>query len=171
MLRKISSRKVEMKNWVAIIFVVVALGCDGGHDHEHGHNHHDHNHGDGHVHKAPHGGVLVSVGDEFCHLEFVQEPESNRLQLHVMRFHPKEMPVKFVMKQIEVSAKVGDEEKTVVFKPVELDGITATDQPTSLYMAEVDWLKKAANFNGTVRELKIEGKIFSKIAFQFTKPD
>ena len=168
---KISSRKVEMKNWVAIIFVVVALGCDGGHDHEHGHNHHDHNHGDGHVHKAPHGGVLVSVGDEFCHLEFVQEPESNRLQLHVMRFHPKEMPVKFVMKQIEVSAKVGDEEKTVVFKPVELDGITATDQPTSLYMAEVDWLKKAANFNGTVRELKIEGKIFSKIAFQFTKPD
>ena len=170
MLRKISSRKVEMKNWMPIIFVATALGCGGGHDHEHGHNH-DHNHGDSHGHQAPHGGVLVNVGDEFCHLEFVQEPESNRLQLHVMRFHPKEMPVKFVMKQIEVSAKVGDEEKTVVFKPVELDGITATDQPTSLYMAEVDWLKKAADFNGTVRELKIEGKIFSKIAFQFTKPD
>ena len=169
MSRKISSRKVEMKNWMPIIFVAVGFGCGGGHDHEHGHNH-DHNHGDGHGHKAPHGGKLVNVGDEFCHLEFVQEPESNRLQLHVMRFHP-EMPVKFVMEQIEVSAKVGDEEKAVIFKPVELDGVTATDQPTSLYMAEVDWLKKAANFNGTVRELKIEGKIFSEIAFQFTKPD
>lgn len=77
----------------------------------------------------------------------------------------------FVMEQIEVSAKVGDEEKAVIFKPVELDGVTATDQPTSLYMAEVDWLMNAANFNGTVRELKIEGKIFSEIAFQFTKPD
>jgi len=88
-----------------------------------------------------------------------------------MRFHPKEMPVKFFMEQIEVSAKVGDEGKVVVFKPVELNGITATDQLTSLYMAEVDWLKNAANFNGTVRELKIEGKIFSEIAFQFTKPD
>ena len=170
MSRKISFRKVDMKNWMPIIFVTASLGCGGGHEHEHGHNH-DHNHGDGHGHKAPHGGVLVNVGDEFCHLEFVQEPESNRLQLHVMRFHPKEMPVKFFMEQIEVSAKVGDEGKVVVFKPVELDGITATDQPTSLYMAEVDWLKKAANFNGTVRELKIEGKIFSEIAFQFTKPD
>jgi|TARA_B100000959_G_scaffold255305_1_gene287608 hypothetical protein len=157
-----------MKSWVPLFLVIATLGCGGGHGHKHGHNHNGQN---GHGHKAPHGGVLVDVGDEFCHLEFVQEPESNRLQLHVMRFHPKEMPVKFVMEQVEVSAKVGDEEKMVVFKPVELDGITATDQPTSLYMAEVDWLKKAANFNGTVRELKIEGKIFSEIAFQFTKPD
>ena len=168
MSQKISSRKVEMKNWMPIVFVIATLGCGGGHGHEHGHNH---NGQDGHGHKSPHGGVLVDVGNEFCHLEFVQEPESNRLQLHVMRFHPKEMPVKFVMEQIEVSAKVGDEEKVVIFKPVELDGVTATDQPTSLYMAKVDWLKNAANFNGTVRELKIEGKIFSEIAFQFTKPD
>ncbi len=169
MSRKISSRKVEMKNWMPIIFVTAALGCGDGHDHEHGHNH-DHNHGDGHGHQAPHGGVLVNVGDEFCHLEFVQEPESNRLQLHVMRFHP-EMPVKFFMEQIEVSAKVGDEGKVVIFKPVELDGATATDRPTSLYMAEVDWLKNVAGFNGTVKKLAIEGKIFLEIAFQFTKPD
>ena len=52
----------------------------------------------------------------------------------------------FVMEQIEVSAKVGDEEKAVIFKPVELDGVTATDQPTSLYMAEVDWLKNCCEF-------------------------
>jgi len=165
---RISSHKVKMKYWAPLFLVIAALGCGGGHNHDHDHNH---NGGDGHGHKAPHGGVLVNVGDEFCHLEFVQEPESNRLQLHVMRFHPKEMPVKFFMEQIEVSAKVGDEGKVVVFKPVELNGITATDQLTSLYMAEVDWLKNAANFNGTVRELKIEGKIFSEIAFQFTKPD
>ena len=168
MLLRISSHKVKMKYWAPLFLVIATLGCGGGHDHDHDHNH---NGQDGHGHKSPHGGVLVDVGNEFCHLEFVQEPESNRLQLHVMRFHPKEMPVKFFMEQIEVSAKVGDEEKVVIFKPVELDGVTATDQPTSLYMAEVDWLKKAANFNGTVRELKIEGKIFSEIAFQFTKPD
>ena len=157
-----------MKYWIPLFLVIAALGCGGGHDHDH---HHNHNGGDGHGHKAPHGGVLVNVGDEFCHLEFVQEPESNRLQLHVMRFHPKEMPVKFFMEQIEVSVKVTGEEKVVIFKPVELDGITATEQPTSLYMAEVDWLKNAASFDGTVKELKIEGKIFSEIAFLFTKPD
>ena len=164
MSRKISSRKVEMKNWMQIIFVAAALGCGGGHDH-------DHNHGDGHGHQAPHGGVLVNVGDEFCHLEFVQEPESNRLQLHVMRFHPKEGPLKISMAQIEVGATTGGEEKAIVFKPVELDGITATDHPTSLYMAEVDWLENAPNFNGTVKKLTIEGKLFLEIAFQFAKPD
>ena len=160
MSRKISSRKVEMNNWMPIIFVAAALGCGGGHDHEHGHGH-----------QAPHGGVLVNVGDEFCHLEFVQEPESNRLQLHVMRFHPKEGPLKISMAQIEVGATTSGEEKVIVFNPVELDGITATDHPTSLYMAEVDWLKNAPNFNGTVKKLTIEGKLFLEIAFQFTKPD
>ena len=153
-----------MKNWMPIIFVAAALGCGGDHDHAH-------NHGDGHGHKAPHGGVLVNVGDEFCHLEFVQEPESNRLQLHVMRFHPKEGPLKISMAQIEVGATTGGEEKAIVFKPVELDGITATDHPTSLYMAEVDWLENAPNFNGTVKKLTIEGKLFLEIAFQFAKPD
>ena len=160
MSRKISSRKVEMNNWMPIIFVAAALGCGGGHDHEHGHGH-----------QAPHGGVLVNVGDEFCHLEFVQEPESNRLQLHVMRFHPKEGPLKISMAQIEVGATTGGEEKAIVFNPVELDGITATDHPTSLYMAEVDWLENAPNFNGTVKKLTIEGKLFLEIAFQFAKPD
>ena len=160
MSRKISSRKVEMNNWMPIIFVAAALGCGGGHDHEHGHGH-----------QAPHGGVLVNVGDEFCHLEFVQEPESNRLQLHVMRFHPKEGPLKISMAQIEVGATTSGEEKVIVFNPVELDGITATDHPTSLYMAEVDWLKNAPNFNGTVKKLTIEGKLFLEIAFQFAKPD
>ena len=160
MSRKISSRKVEMNNWMPIIFVAAALGCGGGHDHEHGHGH-----------QAPHGGVLVNVGDEFCHLEFVQEPESNRLQLHVMRFHPKEGPLKISMAQIEVGATTGGEEKAIVFNPVELDGITATDHPTSLYMAEVDWLDNALNFNGTVKKLTIEGKLFLEIAFQFAKPD
>ena len=149
-----------MKNWMPIIFVTAALGCGGGHDH-----------GDGHGHKAPHGGVLVNVGDEFCHLEFVQEPESNRLQLHVLRFHPKEGPLKISMAKIEVGATTGGEEKAIVFKPVELDGITATDHPTSLYMAEVDWLENALNFNGTVKKLTIEGKLFLEIAFQFAKPD
>jgi hypothetical protein len=168
MSRKISSRKVEMKNWIPIIFVAAALGCGGGHDHDHEHGH---NHNHGHGHKAPHGGVLVNVGDEFCHLEFVQEPESNRLQLHVLRFHPKEGPLKISMAQIEMGATTGGEEKVIVFKPVELDGITATDPPTSLYMAEVDWLENVPNFNGTVKKLTIEGKPFSEIAFQFTKPD
>ena len=169
MSRKTSSHKVEMKNWMPIIFVAATLGCGAGHDHEHGHNH-AHNHGDGHGHKAPHGGVLVNVQDEFCHIEFVREPDSNRLQLHVMRFHP-EGPLKFFMEQIEVSAKVGGETKAIVFKPTEPDGLTATTEPTSLYVAEVDWLEAAGQFDGIVTELKIEGKTIKEITFKFAKQE
>ena len=154
-----------MKNWMPIALIAAAFGCGGGNDHDHDH------HGDGHGHKAPHGGVLVNVQDEFCHIEFVREPDSNRLQLHLMRFHPKEGPLKITMPQIEVSAVTGGETKAIVFKPTELDGVTATTEPTSLYVAEVDWLKAAGSFDGTVTELKIEGKTIREITFKFTKTE
>ena len=87
-----------------------------------------------------------------------------------MRFHP-EMPVKISMAQIEVRAKVGGETKAIVFKPTELDGVTATTEPTSLYVAEVDWLEAADAFDGTVKELQIEGKTIKEITFKFAKPE
>jgi len=153
---------------ICCIILLAALGC--GHDHDHhGHNH---NHGgDGHGHKAPHGGVLVNVENEFCHLEFVIEPGTTRLQLHAMRFHPREAPLKFFMEQIEATATVNGEEKQFAFKPTQLDGTTATTEPTSLYVAELDWLKDTATFEGTLTELKIEGKILTKITFNFAKKD
>ena len=156
-----------MKNFFSILLLAAALGCGDSHDHDH----EGHNHGDAHGHQAPHGGVLVNVENEFCHLEFVLEPGTTRLQMHAMRFHPREAPVKFFMEKIEATANAGNEEKTITFKPTKRDGVTATDQPTSVYVAEVDWLENAPNFNGTVKKLTIEGKPFSEIAFQFTKPD
>ena len=159
-----------MKNYFSILLLVAALGCGDSHNHEHP----VHNHGedDAHGHKAPHGGVLVNVENEFCHLEFVIEPGTTRLQLHAMRFHPREAPVKFFMEQIEATAKVGEAEKTIVFKPTELDGVTPTAQPTSIYVAEIDWLKEdTPTFTATLTELKIEDKTFTKITFKFSKKE
>ena len=157
-----------MKNFFSILLLVATLGCGDSHNHEHP----THNHGkvDAHGHKAPHGGVLVNVENEFCHLEFVLEPGTTRLQLHVMRFHPREAPVKFFMEKIEATAKVGEAEKIIIFKPTELDGVTPTAQPTSVYVAEIDWLKEDT-FTGTLTELKIEGKTFTKITFKVDKKE
>ena len=92
-----------MKNFFSILLLVATLGCGDSHNHEHP----AHNHGkvDAHGHKAPHGGVLVNVENEFCHLEFVQEPGAKRLQMHVMRFHPKEGPVKFYAEKVEATIR------------------------------------------------------------------
>ena len=156
-----------MKNFFSILLLAAALGCGDSHDHDH----EGHNHGDAHGHQAPHGGVLVNVENEFCHLEFVLEPGTTRLQMHAMRFHPREAPVKFFMEKIEATATVGGAETTFVFKPTELDGVTTTDQPTSVYVAEIDWLNDIPTFTGTLTELNIEGKTFTKITFKFAKKE
>ena len=159
-----------MKNFFSILLLVAALGC--GDSHNNDHDGHNHNEGDAHGHKAPHGGVLVNVENEFCHLEFVIEPGTTRLQMHALRFHPREAPVKFFMEKIEATAKVGEAEKIIVFKPTELDGVTPTAQPTSVYVAEIDWLKEdTPTFTGTIAELKIEDKTFTKITFKFAKKE
>ncbi len=152
-----------MRSLIPVITATLCLGCGGGHDHDHDHHHNE----DVHGHKAPHGGVLVNVENEFCHLEFVQEPGAKRLQMHVMRFHPKEGPVKFFTKNIKASARVGDLDKTLIFTPTELDGITATQVPTSLYVAQIDWLKGGASFEATLGEFSIEGKKLRNITFKF----
>ena len=160
-----------MKNFFSILLLASALGCGDSHNDDHDGHNHNHNEGDAHGHKAPHGGVLVNVENEFCHLEFVLEPGTTRLQLHVMRFHPREAPVKFFMEKIEAIAKVGEAEKTIIFKPTELDGVTSTTQPTSVYVAEIDWLKDTPTFSGTLTELIIEDKTLTKITFYFAKKE
>jgi len=160
-----------MKNFFSILLLAIALGCGDSHNDDHDGHNHNHNEGDAHGHKAPHGGVLVNVENEFCHLEFVLEPGTTRLQLHAMRFHPREAPVKFFMEKIEATATVNGEEKTIAFQPTELDGVTPTDQPTSLYVAQIDWLKDTPTFPGTLTQLKIEGKTLTKIAFHFSKKE
>ena len=151
-----------MRNIILIITATLWLGCGEGHDHDH-----DHNDAHVHGHKAPHGGVLVNIENEFCHLEFVREPGSKSLQMHVMRFHPSEGPVKFYAEKVEASARVGDQNKTLVFKPTELDGITTTQAPTSLYVAQIDWFKEGTSFEATLGEFLIEGKKLQNITFKF----
>ena len=143
-------------------FTAFVLGCGGGRDHDHDHDHE----AGGHSHKAPHGGILVNVENEFCHLEFLREPGTKRLLMHAMRFHPEGL-LNFYAEKIPVKAKIGEEVKEFDLKPMELDGLTVTQKPTSLYVAEVDWLKEGVSFEATLSELTIEGKKLQNITFKF----
>ena len=157
-----------MKLFLPIILTALVLGCRHEHAHDHGHHHHG---AAGHSHEAPHGGVMVDVENEFCHLEFVIDPGNGRLQMHALRFHPREEPVKFFMEQVEASAKIGDEEKAFVFRPTQADGETPATEATSLYTAELDWLKDTPAFDGTLQQLEIEGRTLRNITFKFAKKD
>ena len=152
-----------MKSLILFLTITLGAGCGGRHDH-----HHHGGDGHGHGHKAPHGGVLVDVEGEFCHLEFVKDPEAKRLQMHVMRFHPKEGPVTFFSEKVEANAEAGDQNRTLVFRPTELDGVTATQKPTSLYVAQIDWLEDGTSFEATLKEFSIEGRKLENITFKYS---
>ena len=155
------------KNLISVTIVGFGLGCADSHNHDN-HEHNHHGHGEGHTHKAPHGGTMVNVDNEFCHLEFVQDPLTKRLQMHVMRFHPKEGPVKFFAKEIRANTMVDGEKKSLVFKPTELDGETQTEKDTSIYVAGAEWLKPNITYDISLDSLTLEGKTFHGISFKFT---
>ena len=103
---------------ITVLVTGLALGCGSHHDHDHNGHPHDHD-DDGHAHEAPNGGVLVELGKDACYLEFLlDESNATRMTLLAYEFHPQEAYVKLPMSQIEVMARVGDEEEKLMFKPV-----------------------------------------------------
>jgi hypothetical protein len=68
---------------------LLALGCSRSHDHAHdaaksaGGEVHRH----GHVHTAPHGGLLVEVGDHQFNVELVIDREIGRIAAYVLDGH------------------------------------------------------------------------------------
>jgi len=63
---------------------LAATGCRRGHDHDHAHAGHDHG-AAAHVHTAPHGGVLLELGNHAHNLELVSRPGG--FDLYVLDAH------------------------------------------------------------------------------------
>tara|TARA_B100001123_G_scaffold77233_1_gene87365 strand:- start:1279 stop:1548 length:270 start_codon:yes stop_codon:yes gene_type:complete len=86
--------------------------------------------------------------------------------MHAMRFHPEGL-LKFYVEKISVNAKIGEEVKEFYLKPMELDGVTSTKEPTSLYVAEIDWLGDDSVFEATLGDFMIENKTLKNISFKY----
>ena len=156
---------------ITVLLTSLVLGCGKHHDHDHnGHSHgHDHD-GDDHAHEAPNGGVLVELGEAACYLEFLlDESTATRMTLLAHEFHPQETYVKLPMAQIEVVAKVGDEERKLVFKPV-VDALLGNNATHSFkYEAAADWLKDTREFTARIVYLDSPGGVTHNKPFQFSK--
>ena len=149
---------------LAILFIA-ACGNDQSHD---GHHHAQ----GGHHHAAPNGGTLVEFGKEECHLEFLRDAQNaNRLLLLAHEFHPQLAAVKLPMTEITIIAKVGGEEKTLVFKPVVNPTMGNTATHSSEYAAEAGWLADTPAFEARVIKLEYPGGISHDKAFQFGKKE
>lgn len=144
---------------ITLLSLALACGCGRPHDHaaEPGHAH-------THQHAAPHGGMLVEVGDHQFNVELVHDAGTGTLTLYTLDAHAENF-VRTAMPVIELSLTAGSQTHTLSLLPVANPATGETVGATSQYQAEAAWLKGATGLTGTITRLDFNGAEFIQIPF------
>ena len=126
----------------------------------------EHAHG-GHVHKAPHGGTLVELGEHAYNLELVRDNAAGKLTAYVLDGHAEKF-VRIKAPAIDLIAMPGGKFTPVSLKAVANSATGETVGDTSQFEAQVDWLKTAEEFAGIVT-VEIKGTKFEKVEYALPK--
>ena len=140
--------------------VLVAAGCSKSNDHA--------AHAGGHTHKAPHGGLLVELGEHAYNAELVRDGDAGKLTVYFLDGHAENF-VRLALPSITVVAYAGGERRTLTLPAVANSVTGETVGNTSQYEAQADWLKKFAEFNGEIGAVEIRGSKFGPAAFALKK--
>lgn len=145
---------------VGLVSLVLAAGCgqQGGGGSAQG----------GHAHTAPHGGLLVEVGEHAYNVEFVRQADEGRLTAYILDGHAENF-VRLAMPSFDLVAITGGEKKTLTLRAVANPATGETVGNTAQFEAQADWLKKSSDFPGTIAALEIKGTTFRDIAFYLKK--
>ena len=136
-----------------VLLALLGAGC--GHGHDHGHDHGD---GDGHHHVAPHGGVLVELGEnEFAHVELLHDPEEGRLTVWLLD-GAAEAAVRSTQESL-VFQREGAE-FTLAAQASSLTGETVGD---SSQFETVDEGLKGPLGEGVLRRVEVLGSVFEDV--------
>jgi len=127
-----------------------------------------------HEHKAPHGGTLVELGEEFAHLEISLDAKTGELTAYVLDGEA-ENPIRLTDKSIDLSIEniapknAAKQPLAIALNAVAsaLTGEKVGD--TSEFSATVEALKGATGFDATIAKLTIKGKTFEMVKFNFPK--
>jgi len=112
----------------------------------------------GHVHRAPHGGLLVELGDEFAHVELVLEGATGKVTAYVLDGEV-EKPIRLEQKEIVLRTKGGDLALQAVGSP--LTGEKPGD--SSQFEGQSDGLKGTKELDGTLLRIVVKGKELTNI--------
>jgi hypothetical protein len=121
----------------------------------------------GHTHVAPHGGVLVALGDHAYNLELVRDAGAGKLTAYLLDGHAENF-VRLSVPSFDLVAIYGGEKRTLAMKAVANPATGETVGNTSQFESEADWLKKASEFPASIPVLEIKGTKFSNVALHFS---
>jgi hypothetical protein len=106
-----------------------------------------------HTHQAPHGGMLVELGDEFAHVELAIESATGKVTAYVLDGEA-EKPIRLEQKEIVLKTRTGDVVLQAVGSP--LTGEKPGD--TSQFEGRSDPLKGLKELDGTLVRIVVKGK-------------
>lgn len=121
--------------------------------------------GGGHVHKAPHGGKLIELGQHAYNIEFVRDTATGTLTAYLLDGHAENF-VRIAAPAIEITALSGGQKRTLALKAVANTVTGETVGNTSQFEAQADWLKSSGELNGEIAATEIRGTRFGPTAFQ-----
>jgi len=120
-----------------------------------------------HVDVPPHGGTPVALGDDY-QIEWVLDATAGKLQAYVLDGEMENF-VRITPPSFDVTAKWPGREEVLHFAAI---ANTATGEKvgsTSLFEAQADWLKTNKTFDAVIREINVQGTIYTNVAFSFPK--
>lgn len=123
--------------------------------------------GQSHHHQAPHGGVLVELGEHQFNLEFKFDEKRGVLQVWVLDGHAENF-VRVPSRGFEVEAVAGDKGRLLDFVAVANSMTGETVGDTSLFEVEAEWLRIAKAFDGRVKAITVRNIVFKDVAFRFS---
>ncbi|MBL9202425.1 MAG: hypothetical protein JNL39_18085 [Opitutaceae bacterium] len=153
---------MKLPRLLLVPLAIAALAGCGKHDSHAGHDH------GGHVHKAPHGGLLVEIGDHAYNVELVRDDAAGKLTAYVLDGHAENF-VRLAAPSITVTAYAAGGRQTATLAAVANTATGETVGNTSQFEGPAAWLKDAGEFNGEVGALEIKGSRFSPAAFKLPR--
>jgi hypothetical protein len=121
-----------------------------------------------HEHIPPHRGTPVVLGNEDCHLEFVRQPASGKLQAYVLDGEMENF-VRVKQQFFAATATIGEGTNLLRFEAVPNNATGETIGDTSLFEASAPWLRTESNFDLIISEVTVRGKSYQQIKFNFPK--
>jgi hypothetical protein len=127
--------------------------------------------GAGHLHvdTPPHGGIPVALGDDYK-IEWVLEASAGKLQAYVLDGEMENF-VRISPPSFDLSVKLPDRAEVLHFEAIANSATGEKIGSTSLFEAQVDWLKTNKTFDAVLKEINVEGSVYTNVAFSFPRGD
>lgn len=120
--------------------------------------------GEGHQHQAPHGGMLVELGDHFANLEIVFDASTGSMTAYVLDGHA-DGPVRIEQKEIVLQFRGF----TVALQAVGSPLTGETPGNSSQFEARSENLKGLQAFEATIVKIAVKGSALVDVPFSYPK--